>query len=54
MDSSESLIKTIFENKGYQTDSEYQRIRNLFWGKTDTVKQIMKRIDELNDRIEVG
>ena len=26
MDSSESLIKTIFENKGYQTDSESQRI----------------------------
>jgi type I restriction enzyme, R subunit len=46
-----SLDKNILNDHPF---NKYGSITNLFEGKIDTVKQIVKRIDELNDRIEVG
>ena len=45
-----SLDKKILNDHPF---NKYGSITNLFEGKIDTVKQIVKRIDELNNRIEV-
>ena len=46
-----SLDKKILNDHPF---NKYGSITNLFEGKIDTVKQIVKRIDELNSRTEVG
>jgi len=46
-----SLDKEILNDHPF---SKYGSITNLFEGKIDTVKQIVKRIDELNNRIAIG
>jgi len=46
-----SLDKTILNDHPF---NKYGSITKLFEGQIDTVKQIVKRIDELNDRIAIG